>query len=162
MTSPPNSTLTHVPVMAGSPNRHQTTSLRCRKTRVGAATVEFAVIAPLFVLLLFGMIEFGRLVMVQQVITNASREGARRAVVEQATTADVTSAVQTYLTNGGVKATSAVVTVNPNPPTAAGLGEPVTVQVQVPFSAVSWLPSPMFLGKANLNATTTMRRESDQ
>lgn len=162
MISPFNSTLTRVPVVAGSPNRHQTTSLRCRKTRLGAATVEFAVIAPLFVLLLFGMIEFGRLVMVQQVITNASREGARRAVVEQATTADVTSAVQTYLNNGGIKASAATVTVDPNPPTLVGLGEPVTVKVQLPFTAVSWLPSPMFLGATNLNATTTMRRESDQ
>ena len=42
----------------------------------GVAAVEFALVAPLFLLFLFGMIEFGRMVMVQQVLTNASREGA--------------------------------------------------------------------------------------
>lgn len=47
-----------------------------RKQR-GAAAVEFAAVAPIFVLLLFGMLEFGRMVMVQQILTNATREGAR-------------------------------------------------------------------------------------
>ena len=55
-----------------------------RRKRRGAAVVEFAIVAPLFFLLIFGMIEYGRMVMVQQVITNASREGARRAVAKTA------------------------------------------------------------------------------
>ena len=50
-----------------------------RRTRTGAAVIEFAVIGPLLVLLILGVIEFGRMVMVQQILTNASREGARRA-----------------------------------------------------------------------------------
>jgi hypothetical protein len=32
----------------------------------------------------------------------------------------------------------------------------------VPFSRVSWLPAPMFLGSANMSATSVMRRESVQ
>ena len=52
-----------------------------RRKKRGAAVVEFAIVAPLFILLVFGMIEFGRMVMVQQVLTNASREGARLAVL---------------------------------------------------------------------------------
>ena len=47
----------------------------------GAAAVEFAIILPVFVLLLFGMIEWGLLLFNQQVITNASREGARAGIV---------------------------------------------------------------------------------
>ncbi len=43
--------------------------------------VEFAIVAPIFFLLIFGMIEFGRVVMVQQLLTNASREGARLGVL---------------------------------------------------------------------------------
>lgn len=156
-----HSTLTAVTV---APQRWESRG-RCdsrrRRNRLGAAAVEFAVVAPLFVLLLFGLLEFGRMVMVQQVITNASREGARRAVVDQATAGDVTSAVTTYLTNGGVNAAAANITMNPNPPTSVGLGQPVTVTVRIPFTSVSWLPAPMFLGAANLNASTTMRRESD-
>src|SRR6266581_3486012 len=69
----------------------------CRRNRWGAAAVEFAVVAPVFFLMVFGMIEYGRMVMVQQVITNASREGARVGVLDGATTADVTTAVNNYL-----------------------------------------------------------------
>jgi Flp pilus assembly protein TadG len=122
--------------------------------------VEFAVVAPLFFLLVFGMIEFGRMVMVQQVITNASREGARLAVLDGTTTSDVTSAVQNYLTGGAVE--GATVTVTPAPPSSAGYGEPVTVTVNVPFNQVSWLPTPMFLSGKEMSATTVMRRETVQ
>jgi Flp pilus assembly protein TadG len=132
----------------------------CRKNRRGAAAVEFAVVAPVLFLLVFGMIEFGRMVMVQQVITNGSREGARLAVLDGTTTADVTTAVNTYLTGASVQ--GATVTVTPNPPTSAAYGAPVTVVVSVSFDQVSWLPTPMFLSGRELTATTVMRRETIQ
>jgi hypothetical protein len=47
----------------------------------GAAAVEFALILPFLVLLVYGTIEFGLLLYNQQVLTNASREGARAAIV---------------------------------------------------------------------------------
>jgi Flp pilus assembly protein TadG len=135
----------------------QTAGRSVRKRRRGAAAVEFAIVLPVFVILVFGMIEYGRMVMVQQVITNASREGARRAVLDGATTSSVQSAVTTYLTNAAVNGGSAAVSPDP---TAAASGDPVTVTVTIPFSAVSWLPSPMYLGGKTLSASTTMRRES--
>ncbi len=49
---------------------------RLRSER-GASLVEFALIAPLLFVLLFGIIEFGAMLYDQAVITNASREGAR-------------------------------------------------------------------------------------
>jgi len=132
----------------------------CRKERLGVAAVEFAVVAPLFFLLLLGMVEIGRMVMVQQVITNASREGARIGVLDGSTTTDVMNAVEGYLASGGVR--NATVTITPDPPSQAGYDEPVTVTVRVPFSQVSWLPTPMFLGGVELSAVTTMRRETVQ
>jgi len=128
--------------------------------RCGAAVVEFAVVAPVFFLLIFGMIEYGRLVMVQQVLTNASREGARVGVLDGSTSADVTTAVNNYLTSARIN--SATVTITPNPPSSAGYGAPVTVAISIPFSQVSWLPSPMFLGGTTMRATSVMRRESVQ
>lgn len=128
-----------------------------RKQRRGAAAVEFAIVAPLFFLLVMGMIEYGRMVMVQQVITNASREGARRAVLDGATTAAVQTTVANYMTSANI--TSPTVTVTPNPPSGAASGSPITVTVSIPFSQVSWLPSPMYLGATTLSATTVMRRE---
>ena len=136
----------------------------CRRRRIkrrGAAAVEFALVAPVFFLMVFGMIEFGRMVMVQQVITNASREGARLAVLDSPTpTAGVVAnTVENYLQNAGISGGS--VTIDPSEPTTAGYGDPVTVTVRVPFGSVSWLPSPMFIsGNTNLKASTVMRRET--
>ncbi len=132
----------------------------CRKKRLGAAVVELAVVLPLFLLLVLGMIEFGRMLMVQQVLTNASREGARRAVLDKATTQEITTAIHQYLANSGIQ--GATVTVSPNPPSSAAYGEPVSVTVSVPFYEVSWLPAPMFLGGRVLTSTTAMRRETVQ
>jgi Flp pilus assembly protein TadG len=43
--------------------------------------VEFAFVAPIFFLLIFAMIDFGRYVYYVQVLNNAAREGARYAIV---------------------------------------------------------------------------------
>ena len=126
------------------------------------AAVEFAVVAPVFFLLIFGMIEYGRMVMVQQVITNASREGARLAVLDGANFEEINSQVNDYLNSASINAVNAMVTVEPDPPSSAGFGEPITVSVSIAFSKVSWLPSPMYLGGKTLTATTVMRRESTQ
>jgi Flp pilus assembly protein TadG len=117
-------------------------------------------VAPLFFLFVFAMIEYGRMVMVQQVITNASREGARKAVLDGATMASVTTTVNDYLAAGSI--TGATVTVAPNPPNNAEFGDPVTVTVSIGFNQVSWLPSPMYLGGRTMIATTVMRRESSE
>ena len=133
----------------------------CRKRRRGAAAVEFAFVAPVFFLLVLGMIEFGRMVMVQQVITNGSREGARVAVLDGTTGAEVQAVVEGYLSTANVP--GATITVDPTEPSTAGYGAPVTVTVSVPFSEVSWLPTPMLMGgDTELTAATVMRRETVQ
>src|SRR5262249_48705817 len=73
-----------------------------RRNRRAAAAVEFAIVAPVFFLLVFGMIEYGRMVMVYQILTNASREGARVAVLDGATESGVTTQVNNYTTDGGI------------------------------------------------------------
>lgn len=125
-------------------------------------------VAPLFFLLVFGMIEFGRMVMVQQVITNGSREGARFAVLDEATEAEAISRVNTYLTGAHVSGASvSIVAIDGDsgsqiPLSSSGYGDAVRVTVSVPFGQVSWLPTPMFLGGQTLAATTVMRRETVQ
>jgi hypothetical protein len=47
----------------------------------GQALAEFALVAPLFFLLLFAIIDFGRYVYYVQILNNAAREGARYAIV---------------------------------------------------------------------------------
>lgn len=55
-----------------------------RSQRRGQAVVEFAMVAPIFFLVLFAMIEGGRFVFVYETLNNATREGARYAIVNGA------------------------------------------------------------------------------
>jgi Flp pilus assembly protein TadG len=126
--------------------------------RAGAAVAEFAVVVPVFFVLIFGMIEYGRMVMVQQILTNAAREGARVAVSDTSTTAGVKAASNQYLTAANISNTT--ITVTPDPPSSATAGNPVSVQVSVPFNKVSWVSSPWFLGSTTVSYTATMRRET--
>lgn len=124
--------------------------------------MEFAIVAPVFVIFVFGMIEYGRMVMVQQILTNASREGARVAVLEGSSRDEVIDAVVDYCTTGRVAIEDDNVTLTPNDPATAEYGDPVTVSITVPFRDVSWLPSPMYLNAVQLNAASVMRKESSQ
>ncbi len=71
----------------------------------GAAAVEFAVILPLFVLLIFGTIEAGWFFSQQVEIRNAAREGARLAVVDYGTEAEVRAATLSRAQLSGATAT---------------------------------------------------------
>ncbi len=49
-------------------------------SRLGASVIEFALIAPLMITFTFGLVELGRMMLVKQTATHATREGARLAV----------------------------------------------------------------------------------
>lgn len=119
--------------------------------RRGAAAVEFALIAPVFLVFLFGTIELGRLALARNVIANASREGARLAIVEGATEADIRETAEHFAAVAGVE--NVTVSLEDNDAT-------VTVTVSVLFRDVSWLPDAWFLRDQTLAATTTMRKET--
>jgi len=63
------------------PSRHT-----AHPRRRGQALVEFALVAPMFFLLLFGIIEAGRFIFYYETLNNATREGARYAIVNGANT----------------------------------------------------------------------------
>jgi Flp pilus assembly protein TadG len=73
---------------------------RSQRTAPKAVTlVETAIVLSIVILLLFGVYEYGRFLMVQQVMNNAAREGARYAVVNTGTaqTSDIVAQVNTFL-----------------------------------------------------------------
>jgi Flp pilus assembly protein TadG len=127
-----------------------------RGGRSAAAAVEFAIVAPLFVLLVLGMIEFGRALMVQQILTNGAREGARKAVLPGMTDTQVHGIIDDYLKNAGLKGHTRSVT--PSTDSAAGATE-ITVTVSVPYGEVTWLPVGRFLKGKTLSASAVMRKE---
>lgn len=119
--------------------------------------VEFAVVAPLFFLIVFTAIEAGRMVMVHQILANATREGARRAILEQTTAAEAEAIVADYL--AGASISGATVTVSPASFDQLGRSDPITVSAEVPFAGVCWLPVPRFFGETTISQQTTMRAE---
>lgn len=74
---------------------------RLRSER-GAELIEFALIFPILLLVVVGIIDFGFLFQRFEVLTNATREGARMAVLPNYTEADVQARVCAYLNAGGV------------------------------------------------------------
>jgi Flp pilus assembly protein TadG len=133
-----------------------------RSERRGAAMVEFAMVAPLFFLLVFGVIEFGRAFMVQQILTDAARVGCRKAIVGTSNTT-VTSAVTTELQKTGIATSNASVTMtvggsSSGSASGAVSGTEITVLVTVPVKDVSWLGKGIFL-QNSLSGQFTMRKE---
>ncbi|MBI3864300.1 MAG: pilus assembly protein [Planctomycetia bacterium] len=132
--------------------------LTAQDKRRGAAIVEFALVAPVFLTMITGIIELGRAIEVVQILTNASREGARVGSYETTTaTSTITTTVNSYLSQAGI--TGATTVVSPNTPSGASNGQQVSVTVSIPFASVSWLPSPFFLGGQTLSATSVMCRQ---
>ncbi|HKG61684.1 MAG TPA: TadE/TadG family type IV pilus assembly protein [Pyrinomonadaceae bacterium] len=59
-----------------------------RRGERGTTIAEFAVISAVFFMIIFGIIEFGRLLYTHNALTDAARRGARYAVLHHETTAD--------------------------------------------------------------------------
>jgi Flp pilus assembly protein TadG len=114
-----------------------------RPSRRGTAAVEFALVAPVFFLFLFGLIELARMVMLQQAMTNAAREGCRTAVL--ATTidsADVDAKVRNYLNSvtSSASNTDKVRVTVPAGLASTTSGTELSVAVEVDYQDTSWLP----------------------
>ena len=110
---------------------------RLRNQR-GAALLETAVTLPLVLLVSVSIFEFGRAYQTWQVLTNAAREGARVAVLEAYTDAQVTTIVRNYMSGGRLpNAASASVTVVRNVPFGISTASRITVSYPFTFMVLS-------------------------
>ena len=137
--------------------------------RRGTALVEMAVVLPVFLMVVWGIIEFGRGMMVANMITNAAREGARLAVIDGNTNTDVENAISSFLQQA-INVSPGDITVkigideapgNPNPMNQIASAEPrdlVNIVVSVPFNSVSFIPGNYLAGKS-LVGRASMRHE---
>ena len=103
------------------------------RSQKGAALLEAAITVPIILLISVGIFEFGKAYQTWQVLTNAAREGARLAVIEGSTDADVRKRVGDYLKAGGLKSvTDDAITVNRSVTlTASSTGS--QIQINYPF-----------------------------
>ena len=127
-----------------------------------ASTVEFAVVAPLFFLIVLGLIEIGRACMVTELLTEAARRGCRAGVIEGTGSTAIQQTATTYLTNVGINGESANVYVNDVPAGSTNVQTmpaytEITVVVTVPIANVAW--TPLWFVPGSLAGQYTMRRE---
>jgi Flp pilus assembly protein TadG len=131
-----------------------------RTKRHGAATVEFALVAPVLFMFVFAIFEFGRAFMVIDLLNDAARVGCREGAVQAYSSSTIASDVQNRLQGEGVNNASVTVQVNgtvADPSTSGNSGDLITVQVSVPVSSISWTGANYLSG--NLNGQSSMEKQ---
>ncbi len=133
----------------------------------GGAVVEFALVLPILVLILFGIVEFGLLLFNKQVITNASREGARAGIVQKVprlTTTDIENVINNYAQAHLITFASAKPAPSTTVPNVCStFGQDLSVTVTYPYQFLTLSNLMRFMGSGTntitLTAQTTMKCE---
>ena len=135
--------------------RHAATGPRARSPRDrGAAAVEFALLLPVLLLLIFGIIDFGRALNAQITLTQAAREGARLEALGESNVVTRTQAAATGLS-------PVTVTIVTSCPAGAGPGVDAVVQTSYNFSFITPVGAiaSMFGGSISSSLTLTAQSE---
>jgi hypothetical protein len=130
------------------------------KRERGVAAVEFAIVAPLLLTILFGMIEFGHVFLVRQTVQHAAREACRVAVLKSteepydAPDGPVVERLTDILSTVGVTFNSGMLDVTVDDPVV----DMVTLEVTVPYGdiAISGFLGPI---TDEIEGQCTMRKE---
>lgn len=125
-----------------------------RDNRQGATAVEFAIVAPIFFLLLLASFEFSRLNVIRHTADNAAYEAARHAMVPGATAAEAIGKANAILRTVGAR--NARVTITPT--TLGPDVDSIQVRVAVPLSSNGWIV-PKFTRGKTLTAQSTLKTE---
>ncbi|MFV0423587.1 TadE/TadG family type IV pilus assembly protein [Oleidesulfovibrio sp.] len=129
--------------------------LRLRNSESGATLVETALVIPIFLVLMFGVIDLGRYFWAQHSVTYAANEAARMAVLADVTDSEVEDVATFHMRNWQQPHTTQVT----ETPAAAGAPATVTVTVSMPFS---FILLPEWTGRfavRTISHTVTMRSE---
>jgi Flp pilus assembly protein TadG len=121
-----------------------------KRNERGAVAAEFALLLPVLLTILFGIMEFGMIMYGREVVTNATREGARAGIVQSippVSAGAITTVATNYLTGTGVSIGSVIFGV---PSSGGATGTPVTVTATynypwlIPYiPTLLGLPSPL-------------------
>jgi Flp pilus assembly protein TadG len=138
--------------------------------RGGAVIVEFALVAPFLCLILLGMFELGRAMMIKTTLSNAARKGCRTGIKRDKGNADLIQQVRDIMNDNGFGSSTfnppSVGTINITVTAPYGTvladsldapsGSSVSVQVCIPVSSTTWV-TPFYLGTgANLESETVV------
>lgn len=131
---------------------------KTRKNERGQALVEFAILLPVLLFLVVGIIEFSRAWNAHQVLTDAAREGARNAVVANSETqTDVENRIRNYFSQSGFDGSQATITFPLGFKT--GAGNSTAVRVEFPYRFI-FLKVFMQLAFGSPDGTVTLATEA--
>lgn len=125
-----------------------------RTARQGAAAVEFAVVAPIFFVLVIAAFEFGRLNVIRHTADNAAYEAARHAMVPGATAAEAVAKANSILNIVGTRGANVTI----NPAVIDNSVDEITVTIDVPMNQNGWI-TPRFTSASNIQASSRLRTE---
>jgi len=138
---------------------------RLRRSERAAEVIEMALVTPILLLLVMGIVEFGFMFQRYVVLTNAAVEGARVATLPGYTSADAQARAQSYAANGGVQGTVTVTATAVALPGSGGgtwPGMQVTVTHVYPLqyiAPIARLVGGTQAGSITLTARSTMRSQ---
>ncbi len=128
---------------------------RRSRQRRAAVLVEFALVAPVFLLIVFICIEFCRLNMIRNLTQDAAYYATRHCMVPGATAKEAEAEARRILAAMGTKGAKVMINNGNGLDTDSSA---VEVQITVPV-AQNALFAPKFTGSINFSATTVMRTE---
>ena len=127
---------------------------RNQKRRTGVTVVEFAIVAPVFFLVLFASIEFSRLNVIRNTADHAAYEAARTGLVPGATAAEAIAEANRLLNIVGARNATVVVT----PSVLVDATPEITVTVTVPMAQNAFVLPRFFSGPMVGEATLKTER----
>ena len=135
---------------------------KCNDIRKGAAAAEFALIIPLLLILTFGTIEICSAFFLKETCAIAAHEGARVAIRQMSSAADVIAQAEATLTARGVDPTASGVSVTTDVlPEETEALNPIQVTVTVPMDGNGITPHPFYswFSGRNVTASCVMYKE---
>jgi Flp pilus assembly protein TadG len=150
--------------------KHPERGLTAKRRRSGIASAEFALLVPFLVMIVMGMLELGRAMMVKTILSDAAHKACRTGIKRDKGNSDiVTEAINVMQDNGfdtskfnpNSLGTITITVTDPNGNVLddsldAPSGTVVSVQVSIPVSSTTWV-TPFYLGNgATLESETVV------
>ena len=139
---------------------NRTPGANSRHRRRAVAAVEFALVAPLFGLLVTGMFEISQALIVRTVLADAARAGCQAGTYPLRDNSYITHDVNDVLTINKINSSAATNTVQvngqPGDVKNAKKNDKISVKVSIPFSQVAWTTSFLFMGKQSIESSTVI------
>ena len=133
-------------------------------SRRGTAAVEFALVAPLLALLVVGMFEVGRALIVKASLEEAARAGCQTGTLPLRDNAAIISDVHGVLRANSISPGDVTITIQVNNQSAdvatASANDKISVRVDIPYRSVSWTSGFFFMkGDVVQSETIVMMRQ---